>query len=185
MSSYLSGLGQVPVGSIANGTAAAVLVGITAFGLNQIRIVFQRGITNILLDKVTKNNETLNALKTTISNKLGTLFVSTKASLEVHDKDVVAKDKDGKELKDDKGNPVIEAHKGDLKVSNTSLFVSGVTLCLVALAAFKLMSYWRSGDSPLNNVLPYFSPVQVAPSGTYTVFNTVGDTLSSLKTRFI
>ena len=184
MSSYLSSVSNLPVKGVAEGVASAALLGVTVVGLFQIGVVFARGISYGLSFLPQSENKTWKSWSATITDKLGTLFVTTGAN-KTHKKDIVAKDKDGKDVKDKDNKPVLAAHKGDPKFGNTSLLVSGVTLCLVALAAFKLMSNWRSGDSYLNNVLTYFTPIQMAPSAANTVFNTLGNALSGLKTRFI
>ena len=180
MSSYLSlsSISNFSVKGVAEGVASAALLGVTVAGLYQIGVVFHRGISYGLsfAPKGITENEFLKGWKTTITDKLGTLFVSTDAYQAKHTKDVHAKDKDGKDTKE------FAARTGDYKISNTSLLLSGVTLCLVALAAFKLMSSWRAGDSSLNKVLTYFTPVQMAPSAANTAFNTLGNAYAGLKT---
>lgn len=177
MASLVSGF---PAKSIASGVAAAVLVGVTAYGLVQIGTVFQRAISYLTPNSI-KENKTLLAWQASISDKLGTLFVSTDARNETYKENVAAKDAAGKEVKNTKGEVEFAAKKGEYTISGTRLILSGVALCIVALAGFKLMSYWSAGESPLNKVITYYSGLQVAPSESYTVFNS----LSDLKSKFI
>ena len=180
MASYFSGIPAKDIGIGAVQFGVVVLP--AAIGLVQIGSVFLRAIS-FVASKVTpqsiQDHKGLLAARASISGYLGTLFVSTDASNKTFAKDVTEKGSDGKDLLVDK-KPVLKEKAGDHIISSTSLMRSGIALCLVGVAALKLMSYMSAGDSPLNKVITYFTPFQVASSTSYTAFNSLGDLKSSI-----
>ena len=181
MASYFSGIQAKDIGIGAVQFGVVVLP--AAIGLVQIGTVFLRALSYVA-SKVTpqsiQDHKGLLAGRAWISEKLGTLFISTEAYNETHKTDVAALDANGKEVKKKDGKTEVTAKKGDQINSSTGLIVSGIALCLVGVAALKLMSYMSAGDSPLNKVITYFTPFQVASTTSYTAFNSLGDLKSSI-----